>query len=344
MRRARIAAALLLFSTLAFAQSQIVNVTVHSPALEHNLLGDPADQPVSLYLPTAYQAEPQRRFAVIYFLHGYDDTASTKVTQILQPILDKLIAAHAIEPMIVVAPNGLNKFLGSFYANSPVTGNWDDYITRDVVGYVDAHYRTLATPESRGISGHSMGGYGSLMLAFQHPDVFGSVYAMSPCCTELASDIGPSNQNWGHIAQVKTADEVAAQVEHNFYLAVFIAMDAAFAPDPQNPPLYGDAPFHRNAEQLVPDPAVLARYAPHIVVSAIPGLLPRIARLHGIFIEYGAEDGFSHIPLGAQALSQALSAAAVPHTLEVYEGTHGDHVRQRVEQRMLPWMSGMLKH
>ena len=336
-------AALVLFSALAFAQSEVVQVTIHSPALEHNHLGDPADQPASIYLPAAYKTEPQRRFAVIYFLHGYADTSSDKVGEILRPYLDKLIAAHAIEPMIVVAPNGVNKLFGSFYTNSPVAGNWDDYVTRDVVGYVDAHYRTLAAAESRGISGHSMGGYGSLMLAFRHPDVFSSVYGMSPCCSELVGDLSPSNQVWAHIPQVKSVAEFPDIMKHEFLLAAVIAMDAAFAPDP-NSPLYGDAPFVRNREQLVPDPPVLARFQQHLLVPAVPGLLPQIARLKGIYIDYGAEDEFSHIPAGARALSAQLATAGIPNTIEVYEGTHGDRVRQRVEERMLPWMSKQLKH
>ena len=343
MKRARLAVFLLL-STFAFAQSQIVDATVHSPGLEHNLLGDSADQPISIYLPAAYSAEPQRRFATIYFLHGYSDTASPRVARILQPYLDKLIAAHAIEPMIVVAPNGLNKYFGSFYTNSAVTGNWDDYIARDVVGYVDAHYRTLAAPGSRGIAGHSMGGYGALMLAFRHPDVFGSVYGMSPCCTTLEGDLSPSNQVWKHIAQVKSPDELGTILQHEFLLAAVIAMDAAFAPDPQNRPLLGDPAFVVRGDQLVPNPEAQAAFASHVLSTAVPALLPSIARLHAIYIDYGAEDEFSHIPLGARQVSAELARAGIPNTLEVYEGTHGDRVRQRVEQRLLPWMSQQLKH
>ena len=69
---------------------------------------------------------------------------------------------------------------GSFYVNSPVTGNWEDFITQDVVGYVDSHFRTLAQAESRGITGHSMGGFGALNIAMHRPDVFSAVYSMSP--------------------------------------------------------------------------------------------------------------------------------------------------------------------
>jgi len=326
------------------AQSQVVAFKVHSPGLEHNLLGDPADQDVAVYLPAAYRSEPQRRFATVYFLHGFADTPVKEVAEIFQKSMDKLIAAHVIEPMIVVAPNGLNRYFGSFYANSEVTGNWEDYVVRDVVGYIDAHYRTLPSAESRGITGHSMGGYGALMLAFQHPDVFSNVYGMSPCCTVLDADIGPSSPIWAHTQELKSADEMPDVLKREFLLAAAVAMDAAFAPAPHKPPLFGNPPFVAREHQQVPDPVVLARFQQHILLNAIPALLPRISQLKGIYIEYGAEDEFSHIPPGARAASMQLALLGVPHVLEVFEGAHGNHVLGRVEMRMLPWFSQQLKH
>jgi len=330
--------------TVALGQSQVLVEHVHSPGLEHNLLGDPADQEVAIYLPAAYREDPSRHFATIYFLHGFADTPVKRVAEIFQIYMDKLISAHSIEPMIVVAPNGLNRYFGSFYVNSPVTGNWDDYVTRDVVSFVDSHYRTIAAPEARGISGHSMGGYGSLMLSFKHPDVFGNVYAMSPCCTILDADFGPSNPLWAKTTEVKSVDELQGLLHDQFRLVVFVAMDAAFAPDTGNRPMLGDPPFRDHNGSLVPDPPVLAKFQGNMVANAVPALLPRIRQLQGIYIEYGAEDEYNHIPLGARALSAQLANSGVPHIVEVYEGTHGDHVRQRVEFRMLPWFSKQLKH
>jgi S-formylglutathione hydrolase len=266
------------------AQSQVVEVKVHSPGLERNLLGDTADQDVALYLPAAYRREPERRFAAIYFLHGFADTPVKGVAELLQALMDKLIASDAVEPMIVVAPNGLNRYFGSFYTNSNVTGNWEDYVV-DVVSYVDSHYRTLPSAESRGISGHSMGGYGALMLGFKHPDVFSNVYAMSPCCTVLDGDIGPSNPIWSRTQQINSADELPDILHREFLLAVAIAMDAAFAPDPQKPPMLGDPPFRRQGHQQVPDPAVLSKFQQKIVLNAIPSLLPEISKLKGVYID-----------------------------------------------------------
>jgi S-formylglutathione hydrolase FrmB len=300
----------------AYAQSQVVEVIIHSTALQKNLLGDPSDQKIAIYLPAAYYQEQDRRFATIYFLHGFADTPAPGVARVLQPYMDKLIGAHTIEPMIVVAPNGLNRFFGSFYTNSEVTGNWEDYIFHDVVGYMDAHYRTIPTAQSRGIGGHSMGGYGALMLGFKHPEVFSNIYAMSPCCTLLDADLGPSNSLWGRIPQVGSPDELADLLHKEFMLVVFVAMDAAFAPDPRNQPLLGDPPFRRRGEQIMPDAVALAKVQANMVTNAIPALLPRIYQLKGIYIDYGAEDEFSHIPPGARAVSAQLAIAGVPHTLE----------------------------
>jgi S-formylglutathione hydrolase len=151
LRPALIGSALLALLPLSgLAQSKVVDATVHSAGLEHNLLGDPADQPISIYLPEAYNKDPQRRFPVLYFLHGYSDTMPRhQAAEDFGRALDRAIANGTAQPYIVVFPSGINRYFGSFYANSPATGNWDDYITRDVVGYVDQHFRTEASPEHR---------------------------------------------------------------------------------------------------------------------------------------------------------------------------------------------------
>ncbi len=335
--------AVLLAAASAAAQSHVIAATVHSPGLEHNLLGDPADQPVVIYLPDAYRDQPTRRFPVLYFLHGYADrTPRQQSGETFQKAMDRLIAAGSVQPMLVVLPNGSNKYKGAFYANSSATGNWDDYIVRDVVGYVDKNFRTLATAAHRGIAGHSMGGYGALTLAFRHPDVFSSVYAMSPCCTDLVGDLGPSNPAWTRVNQLRSPDQVPQALNNGqFFVAAMSAMDASLAPDP-HAPTFGDAPFYSEGNQVKTNPLAFSRISANLPANMVRPLLANILQLKGIFIEYGAQDNFTHIPIGAQEVSRELSEAGVPHTLEVFEGDHGNHSGQRLSQRMLPWMSKQL--
>lgn len=315
------------------------DVLVHSPGLEHNLLGDPADQPIFVYVPEAYDKQPQRRFPVLYFLHGYGGSIHGKTQgEQMHKNIDEAIANGAT-PMIVVMPNGANKYRGAFYANSPTTGNWADYIVRDVVGFVDKHYRTLASAEHRGIAGHSMGGYGALTLAFRHPDVFSTVYAMSPCCTDLVGDLGPSNGAWPGIAALTSPDQVPKALENGeFFVAANSAMAAALAPDPKSK-ILGDPAFRMEGKEVKADPAAFSRIAMNMPANMVIPLLTNIVQLKGIFIEYGAQENFTHIIIGAQELSQKLTQAGVSHTLEVFQGDHGNHFNQRMRERMLPWIS-----
>ncbi|MGF2030440.1 alpha/beta hydrolase-fold protein, partial [Lactococcus lactis] len=84
--------------------------------------------------------------------------------------------------MIVVLPDSKTGYNGSLYSSSVTTGDFENFIARDLVDYVDAHYRTIPHRSSRGLVGHSMGGYGATRIGLKHPDVFGSLYIMSPCC------------------------------------------------------------------------------------------------------------------------------------------------------------------
>lgn len=181
---------LVLLLTLASAarepagHGQLLYITVHGAALEHNHVVDSPDREVAIYLPPNYDNTAQR-YPVLYLLHGYtaDDRSWMDPDYVGLPgMMDRLIKRHAIAPMIVVMPNSFNRFAGSFYTNSELSGGWEDFIASDLIRYVDAHYRTLATVDSRGIAGHSMGGYGALRIGMQHPEVFSVAYGLSPCC------------------------------------------------------------------------------------------------------------------------------------------------------------------
>ncbi|MDH3512888.1 MAG: esterase family protein [Gammaproteobacteria bacterium] len=183
---------------------RFIETTIQAPSLAGNLLGDPTEQPISLYLPPSYDVSPSKRYPVVYLLHGFTGTNRTWMVntkpEVGEPLLgstdreyshrgyldgwrlDEMIVAGKIREMIVVAPNSRNAYKHSYYVNSVATGNWEDYIVRDVVDYIDGNYRTLPQASSRGLAGYSGGGYGSKYIGMKHPDVFSSVFALAPCC------------------------------------------------------------------------------------------------------------------------------------------------------------------
>ena len=222
------------------ASGKLIDAKVYSRALENNLLKDPADQQVAVYLPPGYETSPRsKRFPVIYFLHGYSgENQVLERGRQFEDLMNKLIASGAAREMIVVVPNGRNAYYGSFYTNSSVGGNWEDFISRDLVSYIDRNYRTIPQAASRGITGHSMGGYGSIVLGMKHPDVFGAVYSLSACCTAMLADLGPSNTAWRQALNFKSKDDFRTDSFNNVYAIALTAMAAAFSPNPKQPQLF----------------------------------------------------------------------------------------------------------
>lgn len=156
-----------LAAPVALAQEgRLVREKVHGSSLEKTVTGESADRSVSVYLPPSYDTAPNKRYPVVYLLHGITDTDETWITpwkkndpwQTLQGVMNRGIAEKRFGEMIIVMPDELTKWGGSFYTNSTVTGNWEDFTVKDLVTYIDGKYRTLAQPSSRGIAGHSMGG------------------------------------------------------------------------------------------------------------------------------------------------------------------------------------------
>ncbi|WP_353721146.1 alpha/beta hydrolase-fold protein [Dyadobacter sp. 676] len=203
--------ALLLIPVSTFAQSplkgSVERIKVHGKSLEGNLEGNPADPDVSVYLPPSYKKEPKRRYPVVYLLHGFTDTDAqwygfVKHWINFPVIADKVFTSGQAQEMIIVTPNALTRSGGSYYSNSITAGNWEDFVSKELVAYVDQHYRTIARAASRGLAGHSMGGYGTIRIGERHPEIFSSIYLLSPCC--LAPGNPRSAEALAKIEAVKT--------------------------------------------------------------------------------------------------------------------------------------------
>ena len=157
-------------------------VKVHSPSIEGNLEGDSSDRDVLVVLPPSYADSPSKRYPVVYALHGISIGASQWIKEIHVPQTIESAFAKGAGEMIFVFPDSKTVHNGSMYSSSPTTGDFENFIAHDLVRYIDAHYRTLPQRESRGLVGHSMGGYGTTRVGLRHADVFGALYMMSPCC------------------------------------------------------------------------------------------------------------------------------------------------------------------
>lgn len=343
---------LLLFGRPLAAQpaGRIVLDTIPAPSLAGNLLGDPDRQPAFVYLPPGYDDEPARRYPTIYLLHGVLDSPEVWVEPVydgmtIQTTMDSLIAAGEIGPAIVVMPNGRNAYGGSYYANSPVTGRWADYIARDVVAYMDRSYRTIPARESRAILGHSMGGLGAIRLAMQYPEVFSIAWGMNPCCLCCVDlDLVHDPELWRRMGEYRSAEEMWKALEENddIWPLILAGVAAAFAPAPAAPPLYVELPATVVDDEVVLTPAA-ERIGAALPLAHAAERVDALRSLRGLAFDTAFGDEFAHIPPATKAFSDSLVALEVPHLYEVYAGDHRNRMRGRMATRILPWIDARLE-
>lgn len=332
---------------LPVQKGRFERVKVHGASLEGNLEGDPPDRDVSIYLPPGYDTDRNRHYPVIYLLHGYgnsDEGWYGPVTKsgfqnagtTLPNVADKAISSHGALEMILVMPNAFTVYQGSMYSSSVTTGDWETFVSRDLVAYVDSHYRTLAQRASRGLTGHSMGGYGSLRLAMKFPEVFSSIYMMSTCC--IKASLNPRD-NWGVVwdqaagfAQAEALRGPASAATADGGTLRTLAEAAAWSPNPKNPPFYFDLPSRGGQLQ----PEIIAQWAANAPLAMIGQYLRNLKRLRAIGFDVGDKD----VLLATnKELDSELSKFDIPHSFEIYDGDHTNRMAVRVETKVLPFFS-----
>ncbi len=310
----------------------VERIKVHGAALEGNLEGNAADRDVLVVLPPSYATDKTRRYPVVYALHGYSIGVEQWAREIHVPQTIEGAFAQGAREMIVVLPDSKTVHNGSMYSSSVTTGDFERFIARDLVAYVDGHYRTLASRESRGLVGHSMGGYGATRIGMKHAEVFGSLYIMSPCCLS-ARGVGRDPA-----ALEKTLASVSSPAETAtmpFFTRAQLAAAAAWSPNPKNPPFYLDLP----TKDGVARPDVLARWAANAPLAFVDQYVTALRTYRAIAMDVGDEDG---LRADAIKLHEAFDTYGLSNTFEIYPGTHTSRVADRFQNHVMPFFSRTL--
>lgn len=323
------AAAVLLFSTQAGAQenARVVETTFEAPSLAGNLEGNPTTRDVVVVTPPGYDEHPDRRYPVVYFLHGYWMPVEAQQAGFR---LDEAVQAssEAGHDFIMVMPDGFSKLRGGFYSSGPTVGDYESMVTDDLVDWVDAHYRTIADPAARGLAGHSMGGYGTIRIAMHRPGIFSSIYMMSACCLQPMV-----------LSQEEALRIEAMQSEEDLPIDQFFAMGsvstlATWSPDPTDEGFLKVDTGVREDGSF--DPLVNYRIAANSPVVLLPQFLPELEALDGFAMDIGDQDFL----LEPNALfRRELDRFGVQYDFELYEGDHGNRIRERIRTEVLPFFA-----
>ena len=311
----------------------VQHIKVHAPAIEGNLEGESADRDVIVLLPPSYATNRTRHYPVLYALHGYSIGAEQWTHEIHVPQTVEGAFAKGAKEMIVVLPDSKTIHNGSMYSSSATTGDFENFIARDLVRYVDAHYRTIQNRMSRGLVGHSMGGYGTARIGMKHSDMFGAIYMMSPCClsARMTAQMDPKG-----LAALEAVHTPADSAQLPFGLRAQLASAAAWSPNPKNPPLYLDLPVKDGAVQT----DVLARWAANAPLAFVDQYIGNLRQYRAIAMDVGDQDG---LRFDAGKLHEIFDRYGIANSFEIYPGTHVSNVAERFQDHVMPFFSRNLE-
>jgi S-formylglutathione hydrolase FrmB len=289
---------------------------ITSEALVPNLLGDSSNRPYRVYLPPSYD-RTTAHYPVVYVLHGFPED-ETELLSPLQTALDSTINLRRSVEFIAVFVNGKNRLGGSWYMSSPVVGDNETYIVKDLVAEIDSRYRTLATRESRAIHGFSIGAWGAMHLALKYPNVFSVVVAESGTYDSRSS----ANDSW---AQQLAAIHPTNLVQFAGLSAALQGTQAWYAgllPNTNRPGLYTDYVYEwQNGKPVfVPSADQRCRQA-DIQNGDLAQYTNQPIRLNAIKLVHGVSDDI--IPISdARSFTNALTSARVPFAYQEHSGSH----------------------
>jgi hypothetical protein len=321
--------------------SQVVMRELRGESLAHSFIGTNPVRRLAVYLPAGYEGSA-KRYPVVYYLPSPGEFKAEFYEHDVRAVLDRATESGTIGPVVLVAVDMATPVGCSWYVNSPVTGNWEDFMIREVVPYVDANFRTLPSRDSRGIAGDFMGGYGAIRFGMTHPEVFGSVYALHPVGTGSGIYTMYSRPDWVKFASVKSGEELRDVPYGSIFLSIF----QASVPNVEKAPLYIDMQAHKVGNALEIDSAVTERLRDNFLLETMIGkYADNLKSLRGFRFDWARNDGNHDHVYSNQAFTHKLNEFGIVHEAEEYNGVWGSGnwgADGRVATEVLPFFARYL--
>ena len=303
---------------------------VHGNSLEGNLEGNSADREVMVVLPPSYGKEPGRHYPVVYYLHGFAIDGRNFYNFMHVP---EAVAANAAagREFIVVVPDTMTKMGGSMYSDSVTTGNFREFVAKDLVAYIDANYRTIPTREGRGLAGHSMGGYGTWVTAMSYPGVFDCDLGAERLLRLAAQRDGRERDQDGRSADRR---------RRPFGLRHARRACRRWSPGRPIRRTRRSTPTSRWARTARSIRLVIAKWANNSPLAMVPSHIDALRSYDAIGSDVGTKDGLIR---DDTMISEELDRFGIAHTFLTYEGTHVDHIAERFKDVVLPFFAKHLQ-
>jgi len=252
---------------------------------------------------------------VIYYCHSINWSADKMFESgSLARLIDRAFAGGVSREFIFVAADYSSPTLGSWFENSATSGHWIDFTARELVPYIDQHFRTIRHRDSRGVAGDFVGGYGALKFAMLFPELFSVVYALHPVATGIGVRPMASVPDWSMIHRAQSFSDLT-----DGYSRSYVAISQAFLPNAGRPPFYCD--FMVEMENGVQrfDVENARKFREGFLLDHMPQI-ENLRKMRAVAFDWARYDpGYSHVH-SVQEFSRKLDELGIEHEAEEYRG------------------------
>ncbi len=321
--------------TYAWANHGLVErVYITGESLKNNFVHEDSGQEALVYVPRGYYENKDKRYPVLYVLHGFGGNAiswfrdnDTMPEPNLRPILDKMISSNEFPEAIVVVSDFNTRHLAGWYQNSPISGNWRDFFIRDVIGFIDTKFRTIADGESRVLLGQSMGGYGAIDIALDSPELFTAVAALSPANLLLRS-LSPFEFAYFHQAvKPSIASYTGLKSQLSYATHLFMALSQIVVAEPNNSPTFIKSDFSFSDYQAISDLSLEAQMQhEHVLQNDYSHIEIRTEIGLGEGVRAVANFGY---------VNQELTKLGFQVSSHLFNGGHDDKLRENIKDSLI---------
>jgi S-formylglutathione hydrolase FrmB len=344
----------------------IVTLEHTSAVLADNPLGDPAVRAVQVWLPPGYDQRLDhnrgKRFPVLFDLVGFTAAGPAHTNwrafdENVPERVARLMHQHKMTGCIIVFPDCFTALGGNQYINSSAIGHYADYLTRELIPFVDQQFRTLASREHRGCFGKSSGGYGAMIHGMKYAKYWGAIGSHSGdayfdfiyrsdwpnTLTQLARFRSERQRNGEWVLPAShRADGVGAGIDdgriaaflkhawkrerlnhQEMHCLMNLCMAASYDPDPDAPNGFR-VPFDLDTGELLAER--WRKWLAHDPARLVKRYAKNLGTLKAIYMDCGWRDQY-HIQFGSRLIARQLSAHGIAHRYDEFDGTHSsiDH-------------------
>lgn len=342
----------------------VQKLEITSESIAKNLVGENNVKVVQVYLPPNYEKNKDKNYPVVYFLTGFGDLTfhwfnKSYDNLSISESMDALINTGTSKDIIIAVVSGKNIYGGSFYSNSPITGNWEDFVVKEVVEKIDLNFRTIKSKNSRGIAGHSMGAHGALEIAMKYPEIFSSVYALSPGMFDengLEDFLFDNNGTKNEIINRKNEFEklngtklesarasLLGAVRKNSWTNMKYVYGFAYSGNAKAK-TYLDIPYSKVGEDIKENEN-LDKWENGFgnIKGKLADYNAKDKKLKAIGIEVGERDEFPWLVRGCDYLNNEMAKMGIDSFYIKFDGMHQDKVKSRFENYLIPFFNENLE-